>query len=190
MVRLVTLTLLLALITLVSSQSVSVLNTPSGPITRGAKVIVTWETIAPATQPGVLSAIAKSTQDTTVLSDNIDINSKSYEWTVDVAPDTYSLALNDGAGNKFSGPVEVIAAPNNAAPKAAPKAAPAKTPPPPPPAKGPTEPKLVRRAPQNSASQPQPSQSPVAKSSSTSTKSAYDLILSLMAVAIIMVHSA
>ncbi|PKY12310.1 hypothetical protein RhiirB3_397236, partial [Rhizophagus irregularis] len=186
MVRLVTLTLLLALITLVSSQSVSVLNTPSGPITQGAKVLVTWETIAPATQPGVLSAIAKSTQNTTVLSDNIDINAKSFDWVVNVIPDTYSLALNDGSGNKFSGPVEVIAAKNPQSPKTPAKApaggASPPPPPPPPAAKG----KLVRRAPQNSA----PTQSPAAKSSSTSTKSAFDLLLSLMTVAIIMVHSA
>ncbi|CAB4425565.1 unnamed protein product [Rhizophagus irregularis] len=187
MVRLVTLTLLLALITLVSSQSVTVLNTPSGPITQGARVPVTWETNAPATQPGVLSAIAKSTQNTTVLSDNIDINSKTFDWVVNVEPDTYSLALNDGSGNKFSGPVEVIAAKNPPSAKTPAKApaggaSPPPPPPPPPAAKG----KLVRRAPQNSA----PTQSPAAKSSSTSTKSAFDLLLSLMTVAIIMVHSA
>lgn len=85
------------------------LNTPSGPITRGAKVPITWETTAPATQPGTLSAIAKSTQNTTVLSDNVDINAKTFEWVVDVSPDTYNLALNDGSGNKFSGPVDVVA---------------------------------------------------------------------------------
>jgi len=151
-----------------------VINTPAGPITQGAKVPITWSTKGPTTQPGTLTAIERTTQNTSLISENVDINTGQFDWVVDVNPGTYNLAMNDGSGNKFSGAFDVIA-PKSPAPKAPPKT----------PAKGPVkEPKLLRRA--LPSTSPQPSQS----ANSASTKSTYDLLLGLMTVAVIMVHSA
>lgn len=85
------------------------LNTPSGPITQGVKIPITWDTEAPATQPGTLSAIEKSTQNTSLISDTVDINAKTFDWVVNVNPGSYNLAMNDGSGNKFSGEFDVVA---------------------------------------------------------------------------------
>jgi hypothetical protein len=86
-----------------------VINTPSGPITQGVTIPITWTTSAPATQPGTLNVINKNTQNTTLISDNLDLNAKKLDWVVNVDPGTYNLALNDGSGNVFSGAFDVVA---------------------------------------------------------------------------------
>jgi len=57
---------------------------------------------------GVLTAIDKNTTNVTTISNTVDLSKQLFNWTVNVPPDTYNLALNDGSGQKFSGPVQVI----------------------------------------------------------------------------------
>jgi len=119
MVRLITLTLLLAFISFASAQ-LNVINTPIGNITEGVTIPVTWQMAGPATQPGTLQVVDRDTQNTTTISTTIDLNSLTFNWTVNVIPGAYNFALNDGTGSKFSGPFNVVAPTPSASPEAPP----------------------------------------------------------------------
>ncbi|RIA81463.1 hypothetical protein C1645_790385 [Glomus cerebriforme] len=189
MVRLITLTLFLAFISLVNAQ-LNMINTPSGDISQGATILVTWSLIGPTTLPGTLEVINKDTQNTTIISNNLDLNTKQLSWLVNVAPGTYNFALNDGSGNKFSGPFTVVippapmpqAGPPQGPPQGAPQASPQGPVPKIPPAK---------RALPASTTATQPSQyqatSTPKTNAASSTKSG---LLSLLGVAVIMIHFA
>src|ERR1044071_698291 len=84
------------------------INTPTGNISQGAVLPVTWETDGPTPQPGTLSVVNRDTQDTKTISDEVDLDAKKLDWTVDVEPGEYHFVLNDGSGEKFSGPFTVV----------------------------------------------------------------------------------
>ncbi|CAG8714091.1 4140_t:CDS:2, partial [Dentiscutata erythropus] len=99
MSRLIFLTLLLAFIGLTSAQ-VGQINTPSNEIAIGANVMVTWTYTEQATQiPGILSCIDNTTKNTIILSNAINVSTKTYTWLVNVPASAYYLALNDGSGD-------------------------------------------------------------------------------------------
>jgi len=113
----------------VSAQTVDAINTPIGPITQGVTVPITWTLVAgvDATgKNGALSAQDTTTKNTITIAAAVPLAPLSYSWLVNVPPGTYALGLNDGAGLKQSGPVQIVAPAGGAAPPAgAPPATPA-----------------------------------------------------------------
>ncbi|CAG8456082.1 1350_t:CDS:2 [Funneliformis caledonium] len=177
------LTLLLAIVTLASAQ-VKTINTPNGDITQGATVKITWELMAPVNNLGNLRAVNKATQGSTTISDTLDLNALSLDWVVNVDPGNYNFALNDGSGDKYSGPFNVVAPPAakdpaNKTPNKTPAAEPSQ--PPKAPAE-PNEPKNPKVSNQEATTPP--------NSSGNSVTLVYDLLLSLIGVATLMTYSA
>ncbi|CAG8669869.1 11158_t:CDS:2 [Funneliformis mosseae] len=112
MTGLLKLTIVLFLIfSLATAQVIKEFNTPSGPISRGAKVMLSWSSIEGAdasTVTGLLIAKDANTQNTITINEAVPLAPGSYNWIVDVPPSTYNLGLNDGSGFKFTAPVEII----------------------------------------------------------------------------------
>jgi len=210
-------TIILSIVSYASAQYVDTLNTPIGPVTQGAKVAVTWTLLpgaAPGTATGDLSGTDSATKNVVPIDPAVPLAPKSYLWEVKVPPGTYTLGLNDGAGLKQSGEV-VVKAPAGPVPAPAPgdgkTAAPApptdaappapaggKTPAPAPaPADGgkagtaPAPPVGTPSTPStpaggNAVSSPAPSA--ISTGSASSIFSGYDVVLSLLSVAIAMLQ--
>ncbi|CAG8758965.1 2764_t:CDS:2 [Gigaspora margarita] len=99
-------------------SEVSAINTPSGSVANGAMITITWSYTPQANAlPGTLSVIDNTTKNTVIISSSITLSTQSYQWTVNVPPGTYYLALNDGSGDKYSGTFTVFQA-GGAAPAA------------------------------------------------------------------------
>uniref|UniRef100_A0A1D1Z347 Formin-like protein 20 n=1 Tax=Anthurium amnicola TaxID=1678845 RepID=A0A1D1Z347_9ARAE len=105
-------TILLSIVSYVSAQIVDTLNTPSGPVTQGANVAVTWTLVAGVDATGKngdFSATDSTTQNVIPIASAVPLAPKSYTWNVQVPPGTYVLGLNDGSGSKQSGQLVVKA---------------------------------------------------------------------------------
>lgn len=209
-------TIILYIVSYASAQIVDSLNTVLGPVTQGAKVAVTWSLLAGADatgKTGDLSATDSATKNVIPIDPAVPLAPKSYLWEVKVPPGTYTLGLNDGAGLKQSGEVVVkapaggVTPPPAAGPGKAPAPAPAPAPgtPAPAPAPGTPAPAPAPGAPATSGTPDTPS--PPAGSPSTSTPggatspapaastgsassifSGYQVVFSLLGVAVAMVH--
>ncbi|CAG8654899.1 4591_t:CDS:2 [Funneliformis caledonium] len=104
-------TVLFLIFSLATAQVIKEFNTPSGPISRGAKVMLSWSSVEGAdasTVTGLLIAKDADTQNTLTINEAVPLAPGSYNWIVDVPPSTYNLGLNDGSGFKFTAPVEII----------------------------------------------------------------------------------
>jgi len=186
--------IILSVISLASAQVVDTLNTPIGPVTQGAKVSVSWTLLpgADATgKTGDLSATDSATKNVIPIDPAVPLAPLNYLWEVKVPPGTYFLGLNDGAGPKLSGEV-VVKAPAGGAPAPAPA----------PPANGGAPPASAAPTPPASA-QVSSADTPAADTTSTSTAGAtgptttgsassifsgYNVVFSLLGVAIAMVQ--
>ncbi|CAG8711050.1 14203_t:CDS:2, partial [Cetraspora pellucida] len=113
MSRLIFLTLFLFFLAGFTSAQVQSINTPGSSVAVGALITITWS-YTPQTNalPGTLSIIDSTTKNTVVISNTINLATKSYQWTVSVPAGTYYLALNDGSGDKDSGTFTVFAGSN------------------------------------------------------------------------------
>ncbi|CAG8501595.1 9478_t:CDS:2 [Dentiscutata heterogama] len=90
-------------------SEVSAINTPAGSVANGATITITWSYTPQANAiPGILSVIDSTTKNTIIISSSITLSTQSYQWTVNVPAGTYNLALNDGSGDKYSGPFTVF----------------------------------------------------------------------------------
>jgi len=194
--------IILSIISLASAQIVDTLNTPIGPVTQGAKVAVSWTLLAGADatgKTGDLSATDSTTKNVIPIDPAVPLAPLNYLWEVKVPPGTYFLGLNDGAGPKLSGEV-VVKAPAGGAPAPPAGGAPA------PPANGGAPPAA---APPSSAAPTPPASAqvssadtPAAATTSTTTStggstatgsassifSGYNVVFSLLGVAIAMVQ--
>jgi hypothetical protein len=181
----------LSVISLVSAQFVETLNTPLGPVTQGAKVSITWTLISdPGQAAGDLSATDMATQSVVPIDPKVPLAPKSYIWEVKVPPGTYTLGLNDGSGLKQSGEV-VVKAPAGGAPAPAPPAGgpPAGGAPAPPPAAAVSGGAGDTPAAAGSPTSAGTSSSDTPKTGSASSIfSGYEIVFSLLGVAIAMVQ--
>ncbi|RGB28290.1 hypothetical protein C1646_716500 [Rhizophagus diaphanus] len=194
-------TIILSVVSYASAQFVNTLNTPIGPVTQGANVAVTWDLLPgvdAGTATGDLSATDSATKNVVPIDPAVPLAPKTYMWNVKVPPGTYTLGLNDGSGLKQSGEVVVKAPAGGAAPAPAPGGD-GKTPAPAPgapPAKG--APAPAPSATGGSPSTPSTPSTSTGDSSSTpaavSTGSAssifpgFDVVLSLLSVAVAMLQ--
>jgi len=189
--------IILSVISLASAQVVDTLNTPIGPVTQGAKVSVSWTLLpgADATgKTGDLSATDSATKNVIPIDPAVPLAPLNYFWEVKVPPGTYFLGLNDGAGPKLSGEVVVKAPAAGGAPAPAPA----------PPANGGAPPASAAPTPPASA-QVSSADTPAADTTTTSTSTAgatgptttgsassifsgYNVVFSLLGVAIAMVQ--
>jgi len=127
-------TVIFAIISIASAQIVDTLNTPLGPVTQGANVMVSW-TLSPGAdatgKTGDLSATDSATKNVIPIDPAVPLAPLTYTWQVKVPPGTYVIGLNDGSGLKQSGevvvkaPVGGSAIPTGPAPSPAPAPAPA-----------------------------------------------------------------
>ncbi|CAG8471014.1 11698_t:CDS:2, partial [Scutellospora calospora] len=152
-----------------TSAQVTTLNTPSGSIAVGATVTITW-VYTPQTNaiPGILSCIDSTTQNTTIISNTINLASQSYQWTVNVPAGTYYLALNDGSAQSAPAPAQAPAA-----------------------SQGPAQPQASAKSTSPSSAAPKSSSAPTtptnaAASFTGSSISGYKLLFSLIVVAAVM----
>ncbi|CAG8716599.1 8927_t:CDS:2 [Rhizophagus irregularis] len=172
-------TIILSVISYASAQIVDTLNTPIGPVTQGAKVAVTWALLPGAdagTATGDLSATDSATKNVLSIDPAVPLAPKTYLWNVQVPPGTYTLGLNDGSGLKQSGEVVVKA------PAAAPSAPPAKGAPAPAPSATGGSPSTPSTPTGNSSSTP----AAVSTGSASSIFPGFDVVLSLLSVAVAM----
>jgi hypothetical protein len=200
-------TVIFAIISIASAQFVDTLNTPLGPVTQNANVLVSW-TLLPGVdatgKTGDLSAMDSATKNVIPIDPAVQLAPKTYTWSVKVPPGTYVLGLNDGSGLKQSGEV-VVKAPvgGSALPPPGPGASPA---PAPAPAPGTSKaPGTAAGSPPSttgaaggaggstpsdggSSSSNPPSISTPAPSSASFIFSGYEVVLSLLCVAIAMVQ--
>ncbi|CAG8760278.1 9597_t:CDS:2, partial [Dentiscutata erythropus] len=85
------------------------INTPGGSVAVGATITITWQyTQQTNPLPGTLSVVDSVTKNTTIISKTIVLSTKNYQWTVNVPPATYYLALNDGSGDKDTAGFQVF----------------------------------------------------------------------------------
>jgi len=202
-------TIILSIASYASAQYVDTLNTPLGPVTQGAKVSVSWTLLAGADATnafGDLSATDSATKNVVPIDPKVPLAPKTYLWNVQVPPGTYTLGLNDGSGLKQSGEV-VVKAPGGNAPAPAPGdggktpapapapvgKAPVTTPSPvdggkaaPPASSAPSTPSTPSTPEGGSASSPAPTA--VSTGSASSIFSGYDVVLSLLSVAVAMLQ--
>jgi len=184
---------ILSVISLASAQFVDTLNTPLGPVTQGAKVSVSWTLLPGAdatTATGDLSASDSATKNVISIDPKVPLGPKSYLWEVKVPPGTYTLGLNDGSGLKQSGEVVVNAPAGGAAPPAG-GDAPAASPPPAAQVSGSGESSTGKGADApsgTSPTSPDAASSPTPTGSASSIFSGYDIVFSLLGVAIAMVQ--
>ncbi|CAG8742709.1 13926_t:CDS:1, partial [Dentiscutata heterogama] len=86
-----------------------VVNTPTGNISTGALVTITWTiTGAAPTIAGSLRIRNKATSEDTTIDETIDLSKLSKQWKVSVQPGQYLFVINDGSGEKFSGNFNVV----------------------------------------------------------------------------------
>ncbi|CAI2173880.1 1069_t:CDS:2 [Funneliformis geosporum] len=104
-------TVLFLIFTLATSQVIKEFNTPTGPISQGANVMLSWSFVDGAdvsTATGLLNAKDATSQNTVTIDEAVPLAPGSYNWLVTLPPSTYNLGLNDGSGFKFTAPVEIV----------------------------------------------------------------------------------
>ncbi|RHZ83469.1 hypothetical protein Glove_92g9 [Diversispora epigaea] len=91
------------------------INTPIGNIATGANIQISWDiTGSSPTLLGSLRIQNKNTGESTIINDTLDLSARKFQWKVNVSPDSYILAINDGSGDKFSGDFQIVKGkPNN-----------------------------------------------------------------------------
>ncbi|CAG8785303.1 20933_t:CDS:1, partial [Dentiscutata erythropus] len=86
-----------------------VVNTPTGNISTGALVTITWTINGDApTIAGSLKIRNKATNEDTTIDEALDLSKSSKQWKVSVQPGQYIFVINDGSGEKFSGNFNVV----------------------------------------------------------------------------------
>ncbi|CAG8598845.1 12201_t:CDS:2 [Cetraspora pellucida] len=78
--------------------------TPTGNIYTGSLITISWQFFGqPSTQPSSLKIKNKSTGESTLIDNNLDIQASSKIWNVSVPEGIYFLSITDGTSEGISG---------------------------------------------------------------------------------------
>ncbi|CAG8545010.1 9620_t:CDS:2 [Scutellospora calospora] len=83
--------------------------TPSGKIYTGSLITISWQIYGqPPTNPGLLKIESRSTGQSTLIDDNLNLQALSKIWNVSVPEDNYFLSINYDSSENISGDFTIL----------------------------------------------------------------------------------